>query len=742
MKSAVPSVSPEMARRAQGHRGMALGWWKRGRAVQAILGLRKAIETDPTCVDTYIDLARIFLQLRRWNDLADICRAGLRYFLEVGALHKLLITALEERDSWEAACANYGLQSASRGRVAIEDGDILCCLALRNERPRLPYFFEYYRKLGVDRFFVIDNGSTDGSLAWLLEQPDACVWSSQLSFKRANFGSAWFELLLRRYGVGHWCLTVDADEFLYFDGAPQRGLRAYLQNLKARRKRGATGLLLDLYSDRAVRDTVYREGDDPLEHCRYFDRRVYHRYWDGGGPNRDQHVFFGGVRQRVFPVEHDYLLSKSVLLHYLPDVVLESGQHFTNIPVAQLTQEEVCVLHFKFFASFIPYAHEEARREIHAMGAEQYKGYQRVLDTSPDVVLHHPEHSVLFEGAAQLRELGILRAEESPPRVDVPTIAPVAAGAATRPFWSVMLTVYDRVAHLERALASVLVADPGDMQIAVLCDGGDAQRQQTIAQMVRRVAGEHVELELLPQRLGHPAIFNHCIERARGHWVHILHDDDWLEAGFHAVLRRGVEANSAVVAGFCRQRLVHGETAHADIWNSWLERESAGIIDDWFERIARECRVQFSSMVVRRDVYERVGGFLAAAGSAFDWEMWIRVAAQGPVHYEPEALVNVGRDASAESTRLLRSGEQVHDAMTALRLASRHFPVERAATMLQQGVDRIAAYALEAARRFREAGDHEAVFLNVSAAVGLQPSPRTVRRLLEFLRGEDHEFRG
>lgn len=44
-------------------------------------------------------------------------------------------------------------------------------------------------------------------------------------------------------------------------------------------------------------------------------------------------------------------------------------------------------------------------------------------------------------------------------------------------------------------------------------------------------------------------------------------------------------------------------------------------------------------MVVRRDVYEQLGGFCPQAKSAFDWEMWKRIAVNYPVWYEPQTLV-------------------------------------------------------------------------------------------------------
>ena len=47
---------------------------------------------------------------------------------------------------------------------------ILAFTTLRNERVRLSYFLDYYRDLGVDHFLIVDNGSTDGSREYLLEQ--------------------------------------------------------------------------------------------------------------------------------------------------------------------------------------------------------------------------------------------------------------------------------------------------------------------------------------------------------------------------------------------------------------------------------------------------------------------------------------------------------------------------------------------------------------------------------------------
>jgi hypothetical protein len=224
--------------------------------------------------------------------------------------------------------------------------------------------------------------------------------------------------------------------------------------------------------------------------------------------------------------------------------------------------------------------------------------------------------------------------------------------------------------------------------------------------------------------------------------VHILHDDDWLEPGFYAAMHSVIDANPEAGSAFCQQRIVHQGAEAPTPWNSWVERETPGIVDDWLGRIALECRVQFSAMAVQRSVYEALGGFCADARSAFDWEMWVRIATRWPVGYVPEVLVNVGRDSSAESSRLLRSGVQVTDALAAIDVVAYHLPVDRAAALTAKARDRIAAYAMEVAAGFLAIGDHAAALANLRSAVAGRPSPRTLRALCELLQGERHDFRG
>jgi hypothetical protein len=49
-------------------------------------------------------------------------------------------------------------------------GEIRAFMTVRNEILRLPQTLAHYRKIGVARFFIVDNGSTDGTREILAAQ--------------------------------------------------------------------------------------------------------------------------------------------------------------------------------------------------------------------------------------------------------------------------------------------------------------------------------------------------------------------------------------------------------------------------------------------------------------------------------------------------------------------------------------------------------------------------------------------
>ncbi|MGA3117699.1 MAG: glycosyltransferase family 2 protein [Syntrophobacteraceae bacterium] len=718
---------------------LARVWQHRGKLEQAIKNYQETIRLKPNHVQAYVHFGHIIAEQGRLSEALQIYRRALEISPDESVLHKGLVDVWVKKGELEEAFKYYQLERKDAKTIEIDVGNVLCCTVVRNESMRLPYFLSYYREKGVSRFLLVDNGSSDGTLTYLLEQPDVYTWQSNRSFMRSNYGAGWFELLLRSYGIDHWCLIVDADEILYYPDCEKRTIIQLCRELDRKRKRALTAVLLDMYSDKAIQDTRYKSGQNFLEVCPYFDREVYHTKHEKGGPHLNQSWFLGGVRQRVFGQAGAYLLSKVPLIKYNPDLVLAGGQHWTNYPMEEIASESGCLLHFKYFSTFIDCVRQEAARREHYGNAMQYREYALALSQNEALTFYHANHSVRLQGSRQLVDMGIMRARGDPDgpgydldRVESPRIESVDDDAG-RPFWSVMITVYDRTNYLEKALKSVVDQAPGpeDMQIEVVNDGASDLIQTEIKAIVAAVGRGRVSFYANSTNVGHPHIFNICIERARGRWIHILHDDDWVKPGFYGSLREGLYQKPEAGAAFCRH--IRTDEDRRECWISWLERETPGVIENWLERIAVKCRLQFASIVVKRKVYEGLGGFCPQAGSAFDWEMWKRIAIRYPFWYEPKPLACFCQGSSSETHQLLRSGKQIADARRCIEISRGYLPRDLADRLSRRAKESYACYALDIARQYLNSGHCRAAIANMREALECSQSEQVKQELISLL---------
>jgi glycosyltransferase involved in cell wall biosynthesis len=236
-----------------------------------------------------------------------------------------------------------------------------------------------------------------------------------------------------------------------------------------------------------------------------------------------------------------------------------------------------------------------------------------------------------------------------------------------RPYWSVMIPTYNCTELFEATLRAVLEQDPGAdrMQIAVVDDCSTTRRHEDVA---RALAPDRIELVRQPQNRGLAGNWNTCLEQSRGHWVHILHQDDLVLPGFYERLARAGE-HAEVGAAFCRHSIIDADGR--ELIRKPLERPTSGVLDDWLATIAQAQHVQCASIVVRRAVYERIGGFRDELHFALDWEMWVRISAACPVWYEPELLALYRLHENSQTNCLSRQSAIIPDMLKAIRIVSR-----------------------------------------------------------------------
>lgn len=204
-----------------------------------------------------------------------------------------------------------------------------------------------------------------------------------------------------------------------------------------------------------------------------------------------------------------------------------------------------------------------------------------------------------------------------------------------RPLFSVIVPIYNRLNYLEKCLNSILDQDlgPESLEIIVQDDSSD----QDVEAAVEKFGRGRARYNRTKSRLGLYGNTNDGLMQARGHWIHVLHDDDFVLPGFYETMRRAIEkAPETVGVVCCHHTTLYEGTDQTH--TTPLLRKQAGILDNWVETIARENMLNIPAIVLRRKVFEKIGVFADDLNYAGDWEYWIRSALHYQWWYQPENL--------------------------------------------------------------------------------------------------------
>jgi glycosyltransferase involved in cell wall biosynthesis len=307
-------------------------------------------------------------------------------------------------------------------------------------------------------------------------------------------------------------------------------------------------------------------------------------------------------------------------------------------------------------------------------------------------------------------------------RAEIPSVS----NGSQRPFWSVMIPTYNCARFLGKTLESVLAQDPGPevMQIEVVDDGSMLDDPERV---VTEVGRGRVTFYRQPQNVGHTKNFETCIKRARGKVIHLLHGDDYVLDGFYRKLQYAFERQPEIGAAFCRQIFMDP----AGNWEGYsaLEQSESGILNNGLEHLALEQRIMTPSIVVRREVYERLGGFDSRLICTEDWEMWVRIAAQYPVWYEVEPLAAYRMHSASNTGRHVRNGDDIRYTRMAIEIFKSYLPKEKADHLSKKARETYAFSALDTAYSMFLKGDFTAMLAQGREAIYLSRSPRVVQRI-------------
>ncbi len=211
------------------------------------------------------------------------------------------------------------------------------------------------------------------------------------------------------------------------------------------------------------------------------------------------------------------------------------------------------------------------------------------------------------------------------------TSAAASSEQRTRtPRVSIIIPVYNGAATIDRALASVFAQSFTDYEI-VICDDGSTDDTSSV---LARYGGK-VRVVRQANR-GLPAARNAAVAASRGELLALIdHDDEWLPNKLDvAVAAMSADPEAALLYSDMivvneageefRRSQIGPDTAHAPTMD---------------EMLARIWPITPSTVVMRRDAFDRAGGFCVELISAEDIHFWLLMREQGHFIFITDRLV-------------------------------------------------------------------------------------------------------
>jgi len=187
--------------------------------------------------------------------------------------------------------------------------------------------------------------------------------------------------------------------------------------------------------------------------------------------------------------------------------------------------------------------------------------------------------------------------------------------STTSPPVSVIIPTYNRAGFLSRAVDSVLSQQYPRFELIVVDDGSTDGTKAVLDSY-----GDRIRVITLPANRGPAAARNLGIQAARFELIAFLDSDDCFQPGKLALQAAAMEAHPESLIShteeiwFRRGERLHPKKRH---------RKEGG---DLFARSLELCVVGMSTVMARKELFARVGGFDESFPCCEDYELWLRCA--------------------------------------------------------------------------------------------------------------------
>jgi len=201
-------------------------------------------------------------------------------------------------------------------------------------------------------------------------------------------------------------------------------------------------------------------------------------------------------------------------------------------------------------------------------------------------------------------------------------------------FISVIIPTYNRAQRLKKAIDSVLAQSQQNFELIVVDDGSD----DNTAELIDKYNSDIVYIR--QENSGPAAARNRGIEKARHNVLAFLDSDDWFAENKLSTQIEAMRQNPSYLISHTDEIWYR----KGQILNQKLRhKKNSG---DIFEQSLELCAVGMSTVMIRREAFERYGLFDEEYPCCEDYEFWLRISAEEKflLVEEPLTLKDGGRN--------------------------------------------------------------------------------------------------
>jgi len=276
-----------------------------------------------------------------------------------------------------------------------------------------------------------------------------------------------------------------------------------------------------------------------------------------------------------------------------------------------------------------------------------------------------------FDGGSPLLSESSSSVNEFSPDLIPPEIGSASSAKSKRTRWSVVIVADNPSFNyfpilLASVIRSIECEDSWEVLVADI-----SENPSDVARMVREFSKYPIRVVRFDGEKNPLKAANECLRQSRGQLIHFISQDSAVEEKFYQSMGEIFRQNPQSSMAACHDKCFDYENV--------IRRDISPLEPSGFYRDVRFAafwayRLSLSSFVVRRSLYERLGGFRIDLGLWGEWDVRARWLSSEPLYFHQDSLCGNRLHSCSRRQRELRNAVGLECCAKAVSLAARYYP--------------------------------------------------------------------